>query len=176
MKKLLALLCVALALTVLLSSCGGAKSDENAPKGMIKASNDNVDYVKYVPEAWKVDKSNVYTSAFVSSSDPTNVSATVFSAEKGTEVEDWWKGFYEDFKTLYSDVGEAKTEKAKLGKADATKYSFKGTLNEIEYSYIIVATMKGSTIYYVTYTSVGDAFDAHLEELDTILSNFAFEK
>ena len=53
----------------LLAGCGAKDNKSSAPKGMKLASGENVDYCMYVPENWKVDKSDLYTSAYFSSGD-----------------------------------------------------------------------------------------------------------
>lgn len=174
MRKTLKIAAFVMAVIAILSlaSCGKTASEH---QGYILASSDKVDYFMYVPENWKVDKSTLFTSAYFSSGDATSVSATAYFT--GLSVEDWWKGFAEEFKLAYTDsnIDEAKVEEAVLGGIDGRKYSFNGKLAGQEYDFIMVAVTRGGYIYYLTYTSVPNYYEDHLEELDNIIEYFEFK-
>ena len=94
MKKISMLLCAVLITmsALLLTSCGEQTGD--VPKGMILASGEDADYIMYVPENWRVDKSTLYTSAYFSADDATSISAAAYGmsyTDKTTD--DWWKSF-----------------------------------------------------------------------------------
>ena len=95
MKKIAFILAAAVAAAALLAGCG--KQEGDAPKGMKLASSDSVDYVMYVPEDWRVDQSELYTSAFYSSADATSISASAYGAAVDETVDTWWDGFYKSF-------------------------------------------------------------------------------
>lgn len=176
MKKT-GILLVSLLLLVgmLLGGCG-KKQDPNVPSGMQLASSDEADYLFYVPQEWRVDKSSLYTSAYYSSGDATSVSATAFGMNlDDTTVSDWWEGYTEQFKSIYASMEVTAEEETKLGGADAVKYTFNAVLNEEEYQYIIVAALRKNYIYYITYTSTPEYYEKHLSDLDLVLENFSFK-
>ena len=157
------MLSLLLAVGAMLSGC--AQQDPDVPEGMQLASSEDADYLFYVPEGWRLDKSSLFTSAYFSSGDATSISATAFSMNlTDTSIE----GIYENVE--FSDG-----EETKLGGEDAMKYTISATLNETDYQYIIVAALRDSYIYYITYTSTPEYYEDHLEALDQVIECFAFK-
>ena len=179
MKKLVKI--ASFILSVLLASslfagCSQQKEGD-VPSGMKLASGEDADYLMYVPENWRVDKSTLYTSAYYSSGDATSVSATAYGMNfDDTTVDDWFEGFLKEFKEIYTDVSQPEKADAKLGGVDGRRYTFSGTLNGTVYDYIIVAVINRNYVYYITYTSTPQYYSAHLEELENVISNFEFKK
>ena len=175
MKRIIAL---ALALVMCLAVfCSCSKKDPNVPSGMKLASGDNVDYYMYVPEAWRVDKSDLYTSANYSSGDPTSISATAYAISSDIpNLDEWWKVFEKEMKTVYTEVSEIETENAKLGGIKGKEFSFTAKLGEQSYNFIITAVIKDYYVYYITYTSVPEYNENHLEERTQVVEAFEFKK
>ena len=62
--------------------CGcGNPADSYAPKGFMKISPENADYVLYVPDSWTADISTGVTTAYVSAKDRSNISFMAFEAD-----------------------------------------------------------------------------------------------
>ena len=59
-------------------SCG-EKEEVKAPDGMKLASGEDVDYYMYVPETWRVDRSDLYTSV-------TNIFLTMYILSSFTNI------------------------------------------------------------------------------------------
>lgn len=176
MKKISMLLCAALMImsALLLVSCNGQETD--APSGMVLASSEDADYIMYVPENWRIDKSTLYTSAYFSSGDATSISAAAYGMSYTDKTaDDWWKSFEEDMQGLYTDISDVTEEGAELGGVSGTKYTFSASLNGQQYNFIITAALRSNYIYYITYTSVPEFYEDHLEELDDVIANFAFK-
>ena len=172
MKKIAFILAAVVAAAALLAGCG--KQEGDAPKGMKLASSNSVDYVMYVPEDWRVDQSELYTSAFYSSADATSISASAYGAAVDETVDTWWDGFYKSFCSLYTDCSEPVREDSKLGGVDGARFEFSGVLNGQEYNYIMVACVRGGYVYYITYTSTPDFYESHLDTLGEVIDNFSF--
>ena len=174
-KKILS---VVLALVMCLAVfCSCSKKDPSAPSGMKLASGDNVDYYMYVPEAWRVDKSDLYTSANFSSGDPTSISATAYAISSDIPtLDEWWKVFEKEMKTVYADVSEIEASNAKLGGIKGKEFSFTAKLGEQSYNFIITAVIKDYYVYYITYTSVPEYNENHLEERTQVVEAFEFKK
>ena len=159
-------------------ACAKEKDEIKAPQGMILASGEKVDYYMFVPETWKVDKSELYTSAYFSHGDATNISTTAYNintAEIKT-VDDWWAGFEKQMKDVYKDVSEIKAADAKIDGIKGREYSFSAKLAEKEYNFIITAVIKGDNVYYITYTSTPEYNEDHLEEREQVIESFKFAK
>lgn len=177
MTKTLKITALILALCAIfaMTACGKEAAEHS---GYVLASSDKVDYFMYVPETWKIDKSSLFTSAYCSSGDATSISATAYGLSfSDPTLENWWKGFAEEFKLAYTDtdIDKAKVEEANLGGVDGRKYTFKGSLAGQEYDFIMVAATKGGYVYYLTYTSVPKYYKDHLEELGKVIEYFEFK-
>ncbi len=179
MKKV-SIISLVLVLCMCLSVFAGCakKSDENAPDGMKKASGDNVDYSMYVPTAWEVDSSDLYTSAYYPGrTDKTNVSATAYAiAGDIATVEDWWKMFEKDLGEIYTEMSEVTAVSARLGGIDGKDFVFTGKHGGTEYNVMITAVIKDFYVYYLTYTSTPENNENHLEERQQIVDAFRFDK
>ncbi len=175
MKKTGTLL-VSLLLILGMALSGCAKQDTSVPEGMQLASSDDADYLFYVPEGWRVDKSSLYTAAYFSSGDATSMSVTAFGMNMaGDTVSSWWESYTEQFINIYDTMEVTAEEEAELDGIDGMKYTFAATLNEKEYQYIIVAALRENYIYYITYTSTPEYYEDHLDELDQAVEYFAFK-
>ncbi len=163
-----------LALSMVLGGC--EKMDSSVPAGMQLASSEDADYLFYVPEGWRVDKSSLYTAAYFSSGDATSISVTAFGVNMtGDTVSSWWESYTEQFAGIYEEMEVTAEEEVVLGGIDGKKYAFDATLNEKEYQYIIVAALRENYIYYITYTSTPKYYEDHLDELELVLEHFAFK-
>lgn len=188
MKKIsvIALILAAAACLAVFSGCKKDGEDIKAPAGMILASSDQVDYYMFVPETWKVDKSDLYTSAYFSHGDATSISTTAYSLSgEVPSLDDWWngpegsenedKGFFDEMSLVYTDISEVKESKAKIDGIKGKEYSFSAKLAGKEYIFIITAVIKGYNVYYITYTSTPEYNEDHLEERTQVIDAFKFK-
>ena len=176
MKKFMRILAAVLIVCTLLCTVSCGKEETDVPSGMQKASDDANEYILYVPEDWKVDKSTLYTSAYYSSGDATSISVTAYGLTIGDEtLDNWWLGMSEQLNTVYTDITETVEEDAVLGGIYGKKFTFSATLNGQQYNYIIIAVIKDYYVYYMTYTSTPDYYENHLTELDEVVENFVFK-
>ena len=166
-----------LALVMCLGAFSGcAKKEANVPAGMQLASGENVDYFMYVPETWKVDKSELYTAAYFSAGDATSISATAYGIGADiASVSDWWKSFEPQMTEIYTDVSEIAETDAKIDGIEGKEYSFSAKLADKEYNFIITAVVKDFYVYYITYTSTPEYNEDHLEERVQVIENFDFK-
>lgn len=175
MKRIIALVLCLAALLCTFAGCA-KEQDSEVPKGMQLASGENVDYFMYVPEAWKVDKSELYTAAYFSAGDATSISATAYGISAEIQsVSDWWKAFEPQMTALYKDVSEITETEARIDGIEGREYSFTAKLNEKEYNFIVTAVIKDLYVYYITYTSTPEYNEDHLEERVQVIENFDFK-
>ena len=166
-------------LTVLFAFCG-CKSfeDKYAPVGMKALSSDIVDYKLYIPESWTEDLTTGAVSAYVSSSDRSSINVTSFNLEdKKTTATDFWKGYEDTLKDTVKDfeyVSEAET--LLWGEKAAYKYVYTGKIAGDSFKFMQVVMTTGGTVYIFTYTSTEELFDSHLDDVNKILENTAFER
>ena len=191
MKKLLAVLLVLS--TLLLGSC--SKAADGAPQGYKLASNDALcDYVLYVPEVY-VTESNAsnYTIATISSADKCTISVAKLENVDAESVATYWEdckagyAFLSDFAVEAQGTDEnGKTvewARASVGTGETLKegyrYVFTGTYNGVAYKYQQIFLVHGSafnsSLYCITFTSLADHYDGHLEAVNQILGYFYFK-
>lgn len=194
MKKALIVLLTLIICTMGLVSCSSA--DDYVPAGYVLASSKDVDYKLYVPETWVVDMSTGVTTAYVSSSDLSNISfmgfeldSSIISIIMGEEqtssqtdgevdkddivtVDDYWKYYSSAFEDTFSDMEyEAKDENTVLGsnKLKAKKYVYTATVTGIKYRFMQVVAIKNKTVYIFTYTAREDAYINNIDKVNEIL-------
>jgi hypothetical protein len=85
-----------------------------------------------------------------------------------------------DFKviepTIPEDAVEEDIEPLTLGGRDAISFEYECTLAGKTYRYMQVVTLKDDFFYLLTYTSLAENYDAHLEEVNGIIENVTFKK
>ena len=64
---------------------------------------------------------------------------------------------------------------ASIDGIDGKEYSFSATLGEQEYNFIITAVIKDYYVYYITYTSVPEYNEDHVEERAQVIDAFRFK-
>lgn len=192
MKKFVALLLV---FSTLLFAVSCSKDAGEAPQGYKLASNDELcDYVLYVPEVYvaETQKSN-YTIATVSNADKCTVSvAKLENVYSGTVAKYWeeCKGdypFLSDFTVVSQGTDEngnpVEWEKASVGTGERLKegyrYVFTGKYDGKEYKYQQIFLVHGNvfsaSLYCITFTTLADHYDSHLDVFNQILGYFYFK-
>ncbi len=192
MKKPVAILLL-LSTLLLAVSCGKEAGD--APQGYKLASNDELcDYALYVPEVFVTEsvQSN-YTIATVSNADKCTVSVAKLENVYAANVDEYWKQCKADYAFLSDFAVEAQGTdekgdpiewaRASVGTGETLKegyrYVFTGKYNGTAYKYQQIFLVHGnafdSALYCITFTSLADHYDAHLETLNQILGYFYFK-
>lgn len=170
MKKSIALCLVAAALMLT-----GCNSDNEAPTGYKTASGEAADYTFFVPEEWTVDLSTGATSAYCSTEDPSSVSVMAWELpHTDTTLDEWWEMNLEDISLVFQNVAVEEPENVTMDGVYGKKYTYTADLGEFSYKIQQTAAIKGGSVYLVTYTSLTDTFDTHLEEVGNMLSFFTF--
>ena len=178
MKKICSLALVFVLALTLLCSC---TSSGYAPDGMkVLESNDKLDYNIYIPAGWVQDLSTGAVSAYVSSSDLSNISMTQFNLEELKKLNEYVSGYVteleENLQEFKLEEGYPEKGKTLLDGVEAAKIEYTAKLVGNEYKYMQIICIKGGTIYFFTYTALAEAYDSHLEAVQQILDNFTFKK
>ncbi len=171
-SRLISVLCVA---ALLLCAVGCAKTPAGVPSGMMRASAEVCDYDLFVPKDWIVTETGTATSAYKSDSDPTSVSVMSWSMPYAdSTVDEWWKGYEEEFTLIFSDFTvEVAGEDTLLGASAAKKYVYTGVLGENTYRYTQYAAVRSGELYLLTFTELAEGAD-HSPEFTSIVTNFAW--
>jgi len=153
----------------------GCANDPNAPTGYVTASGEAADYMFFVPDSWTVDMTTGATSAYYSAEDPSSISVMTWQLDPlNMTLEEWWAINLEDINMVFQNVTVETTENITLGQVHGVKYVYTAKLGEYNYKIMQAATVRGGYVYLVTYTSLSDTYDTHLEEVDAMLGFFTF--
>ena len=172
-------------LTLVLSGC----ADKDAPEGYQNAAGESEAFYLYVPTTWVLNNSGGTASAYYSSDDYSNVSMTcmIIDPDEMDELEEYktvtlseLEALLPDFKviesTVDSDIPEEDRKPLTLGGRDAISFEYECTLSGKTYRYMQVVTLKDDFFYLLTYTSLAENYDSHLEEVAGIIENLTFKK
>lgn len=191
MKKTVILLIAAI-IAVTAAACTEAELD--APVGMKLISDEAADYYLYVPSTWVVAQQEGLTSAYVSVSDPSNVSCArytvkntdIFALDTSAEssaspavqyARNYWTGYQSDLAAAlpgYMEIGEPAV--AYLDGNEAVVYTYAATLSGVEYKFSAVVCVIEYQVYILTYTATAEAYQNNAESFTSIIDNFKFQK
>lgn len=164
---------LAVLFAVSFSAC--AADPAGAPAGMALASPDFADYRLYVPDSWIVTQSGGAVSAYVSETDPTNVSVMSWEMPYyDSTVDDWWQGYMEEFTTVFTDFTLESAESTVLDGVSAQKYVYTGTLGANTYRYTQYAAVRAGVVYLITCTELTTAETDHSTDFAEIAANFVW--
>ena len=175
MKRLLSVIALLMVPVLFLAGCGD-KTPSDIPDGYQLASNDDCDYLFYVPETWVVDNQTLYTSTYYSAGDSSGISVTAYGMNFEDEaVEDWWNGYEAQFNEAFESYELLSTEDATLGGVEGKKFTYTAKMADKQYNFICIAVVKNEYVYYMLYTSTPEYYENHLETLDEVVSYFEFK-
>lgn len=169
-KKILVLL-LALMTVISLVSCG--KKSE-APDGMKNAAREEDSYYLYVPESWMTNKGDI-VGAYYSSYDKSNVTVMPYGGDF-TSSEEYWEDFKKRCTEEFAEF-EVITENAPkiVSKRNALQYTYKLKIDGVTYQCQQTVMTYGNLLYVITYTATAEKYEAHIEEINSILSAFTFK-
>ena len=171
MKKTIALLLCALSLFSL-SACG---SDVSVPTGMMLASGKIADYYLFVPGNWTVNSATGITSAYVSTSDRTNVSVTSYALpDKDTTARDYFEKHREEISSVFTEMSEPEVSDTTLDETPAVQYVYSVKSAGADYKILQVYCVRGDSSYIFTFTATPEKYEEHLEKVGIILAEFRF--
>lgn len=148
------------------------------PEGMKLASGDEVSYRFFVPVDWVVDREQQIFAAYVES-DRSSVSVVPYMPDtESMSVDQFFTLCREQMLATAGAEGYrelAEPTKLQLGGREATVYTYCYRVGGRDYYYKQAVAAYKSMIYSVTYTAGSEAaFEAHMGEVDAILSAFQF--
>ena len=165
---------IAATLSVLIAlSLAACSAPDGTPAGMALASPDFADYRLYVPDSWTVTQSGGAVSAYVSETDPANVSVMSWEMPYyDSTVDEWWQGYTEEFSTVFTDFTPESEESTVLDGVAAMRYVYTGTLGQNTYRYTQYAAVRAGVVYLITCTELVTAETNHADEFSEIAASF----
>ena len=185
MKHITRILTLLLALTFLFSLAACSEESPDVPSGFLLAENEGADYYFYYPSTWLLNRSDAgMTSAFVSDTDFSNVSVTVFTSTgqyatlQEYAEEYYFKHFEGNFQNLSverNQDGSLKRENLKIDDCDAMSVAYTAEFSGEEYSFRNWFISYNGYIYSVLYTAKSGLYEIHLAEAQAIATNLKFK-
>lgn len=149
--------------------------DAEAPEGMQLASNDDVAYRFYVPAQWTLDRRLPTSSAYVSESDRSNVSVTVYMPDSDhMTAEEYFDMVQTELKNTLQEVSDASVEETELDGRPARIYTYRANVGGDTYCFVQTVAAYRGMVYTITYTATPEHYEEHLAEYRAILSAFDF--
>ena len=192
MKKIISLF-LAMIICAVLASCGESATESDVPEGMkLVECDDEKSYSLYVPDEWTIDMSTGTVSAYVSSSDSSNITFTGFSPDSVTDLDipTFWADYEEDFASTFGDTMHYVSGGEELESnedyepsiienfggsgSNAYRYVYTALVSGDTYKFMQVVCATGGYIYILTYTSTLDNYDTNIEDVQSIIDNFKF--
>ncbi|MBQ4606635.1 MAG: hypothetical protein IJB15_08005, partial [Clostridia bacterium] len=107
--------------------------------------------------------------------DPSSISVMAWELPNtDTTLDEWWEMNLEDVTRVFRNVETAEPENVTMGGVHARKYVYTAELGEFSYKIMQTASVKNGSVYLITYTSLADTYDAHLEEVNNMISFFLY--
>lgn len=181
----LSLILIAVMLLSALSACTIKPYYEGAPEGM-RPINEGDDFaILYVPENWLVDTSTGVPTAYFSTTDRSMVTLVTVKADAlaGRSIPEYWESYKETFNTSVKDFKIIKANETDsdyttrlIAERSTYVYDYTATVTGLEYKFrqALLTHPDTGDLFIITYSTVGEAFDKHLDDLGDIYNNFAF--
>lgn len=149
--------------------------DADAPDGMKLASNDDVAYRFYVPDAWVLDKALPTSSAYVSESDRSNVNVTAYMPEAAQmTAEEYWDMCEKELSAVLGDYAFVSKTEGTLDGRPSNTYIYTATIGGTAYRFAQTVAAYRGMVYTVTYTALDETFEGHIDEYNDMLAAFDF--
>ncbi len=159
----------------------------DTPEGMRLASDPALcNYRLYLPKDWKFDVQTNLTSGYVSDTDTdrSNVSMYGVIYEEKTYAE-YFKNVKAELKSVYGDYTLTEKKLSEVlgdnvtsigGESEPYVYLIEGkTPSGQSVKVLRIAIVKGYYVFTLQYTALTENFDAHLDEVASIVSAFRFK-
>ena len=179
LKKIISLALVLCMCAVLLCSCN--QGDEEIPDGMQLVSSDYIDCKFFVPQDWAPE---ITTGVLVAkAADNSNVSiqqmtpSGSYSSADAYFREDYFKKLQSTYAKVTLLEEECSTENQRFGKVqnpNTVKYVYTVESDGTVYKIMQYFSVASGYLYIMTYTAQESLFSEHLEEVQSIVSNFVY--
>lgn len=171
MKRTVSFIIVLLVLCMCFASCKA----NDAPEGYQLISSDEVAYRFYAPMSWSVNSAGGVDSVYYSPSDPAMVMVTFYTPDaENADIDSFWASVENEYKTTYEEYTLVSSGSATLGKRNAVKYVFTAKIAGVEYKIMQLISGYGNHYYTMTYMASPETFDAHLDDVDGMATEFVF--
>ena len=91
---------------------------------------------------------------------------------------EYWDKYKSDLESTLTDIKYDETTEDGLSllldETEALKYSYTATVTGTEYHFMHVICVRNGNVYMLTYTAIPAYYDAHMEDVQSIIDNFSW--
>ena len=153
---------------------GAELTDKNTPDGMKIASADHLEYRLYVPKTWVCDPESGRSEAYYPESQKSNISLTSYSPSESISVQDYFAQCEEEYKETLPSYARISETETRVADRLAYSYTYTTVVEGVDFTLMQTVFTYNEIIYSLTYTAMSDTFDAHIGDVEAILSAFRF--
>lgn len=148
--------------------------DKKTPEGMKIASSDKVEYRFYVPKSWVCNSESGVSEAHFPESGKPNVTVISHSPDYAMTAQQYFESCEAQYKAQISGYSLISTQNRRVADRDAISYTYTAVWGEVRMRIMQTVFVYNDMIYSMTYTALEDSFDAHLGDVEKMLSAFRF--
>ena len=148
---------------------------KDTPDGMKLASNKDIEYRFFVPNAWVCNSNSGASEAYFPESGRSNVTVTSYVPSDSVSIDEYFASCEEVYKAEfegYERVGE--TAVRKVGGKEAHSFTYTLVAEGVKIKIMQTVLVYDSSFYTITYTALEENFDTHLEDVELMLGAFKF--
>lgn len=184
LKFICAIMCIT-AIVSAMSGCTVKPYYEGAPEGMRPINEGENNAILYVPETWLVDTSTGTPTAYVSTNDRSMITLVTVKADVlgDRTIPEYWNSYKDTFTSSVKNFTVIKENETDpdystrlICERSAYIYDFSATVTELDYKFrqTLLTHPNTNDLYIITYSTVANVFDKHLDALNEVYNNFRF--
>jgi hypothetical protein len=176
-KILCRLAAIVLLLLCTLTAVSCSSDEVEIPDGMQLATT-APEYYFFVPTSWIVNTGSGTSSAYYSMDDMTTVSISVtsYSPTESLDIDGYWDMCEEEYRAEFKNYSFISKENTTVSSANGAKnaiaFTYTADFSGKTYKFTQIIFTNGDMFYTMTYTALSDQYDAHLEDLSKMKSEF----
>ena len=150
-------------------------TDKNTPDGFEIASAEQIEYRLYVPKTWICDAKSGISEAYYPESEKSNVTVTAYTPTQSISVQEFYASCEEEYRTTVPGYERtAEPIERKVGGRTAYTYTYRATVDGVEFRIMQTLFAYNEMIYSFTYTAITANYDLHMADVEAMLDAFRF--
>ena len=149
-------------------------TDKKTPDGMKIASPDNMQYRLYVPTSWHCNSQSERSQAYYPESGKPNVTVTSYSPQNVMTAEEYFEECQKEYEKMLEGYSLISVEDKTVADRTAKSYVYSATASGREMRIMQTVLVYNDMVYSITYTAFAESFEAHLDDVYSMLDAFTF--
>ncbi len=148
--------------------------DDKTPEGMKIASAKDAAHRFYVPKSWICNSESGKSEAYYPESGKPNVTVTIYVPDASMSIDDYLANCETRYAEALSGYERIQTAERQVAGRRALSYTYRASYDGMSFRIMQTVLSDGQAMYSVTYTALDDRFDAHLADVESMLTAFTF--